>query len=81
MKINGFEYKESEVLDALRAKGYLIIPYRTYDEVHIHGSRFVKEWYDTQCAVRGDEIPSDENTWQNVAIKEFQKSFTKPKLL
>ena len=81
MKINGFEYTESEVLEALRKKGYTILPYRTYTETPIHGSGFTKDWYDTKCAVKADQIPSDENIWQNVAIKEFQKEFIKPKLL
>lgn len=80
MKINGFEYTESEVLEALRSKGYTILPYRTYTETPIHGSGFTKDWYDTKCAVKADQIPSDENVWQNVAIKEFQKPLTKPKL-
>ena len=81
MKINGFEYTESEVLEALRKKGYTILPYRTYTETPIHGSGFTKDWYDTKCAVKADQIPSDENIWHNVAIKEFQKEFIKPKLL
>lgn len=81
MKINGYEYTQEEVLEALREKGYLILPFRTYDEEHIHGSGFTKDWYDTKCAVKGDETPSDENVWQNVAIKEFTKNFTKPKLV
>ena len=81
MKINGFEYTESEVLEALRRKGYTILPYRTYTETPIHGSVFTKDWYDTKCAVKADQLPSDENIWQNVAIKEFQKEFIKPKLL
>ena len=81
MKINGFEYTESEVLEALRKKGYTILPYRTYTETPIHGSGFTKDWYNTKCAVKADQIPSDENVWQNVAIKEFQKEFIKPKLL
>ena len=81
MKINGFEYTESEVLEALRKKGYTILPYRTYTETPIHGSGFTKDWYDTKCAVKADQLPSDENVWQNVAIKEFQKEFIKPKLL
>ena len=38
MKINGFEYTEIEVLEALRKKGYTILPYRTYTETPIHGS-------------------------------------------
>ena len=81
MKINGFEYTEQEVLEALRKKGYTILPYRTYTETPIHGSSFTKDWYDTKCAVKADQLPSDENIWQNVAIKEFQKEFIKPKLL
>ena len=81
MKINGFEYTESEVLEALRKKGYTILPYRTYTETPIHGSSFTKDWYDTKCAVKTDQLPSDENIWHNVAIKEFQKEFIKPKLL
>ena len=80
MKINGFEYTESEVLEALRKKGYTILPYRTYTETPIHGSGFTKDWYDTKCAVKADQLPSDENIWHNVAIKEFQKEFIKPKL-
>lgn len=81
MKINGFEYTESEVLEALRKKGYTILPYKTYIETPIHGSGFTKDWYDTKCAVKADQLPSDENIWQNVAIKEFQKEFIKPKLV
>ena len=81
MKINGFEYTEQEVLEALRKKGYTILPYRTYTEMPIHGSGFKEDWYDTKCAVKADQLPSDENIWQNVAIKEFQKEFIKPKLL
>jgi len=81
MKINGFEYTEQEVLEALRKKGYTILPYKTYTETPIHGSGFTKDWYDTKCAVKADQLPSDENIWHNVAIKEFQKEFIKPKLL
>ena len=81
MKINGFEYTEAEVLEALREKGYLILPFRTYTETHIHGSRFEKDWFDTKCAVKGADLPSDENIWHNVAIKVFTKNFTKPKLV
>lgn len=80
MKINGFEYTESEILEALKKKGYLILSYKTYHEVHIHGSAFIKDWYDTKCALKGSDLPSDLNIWTNVAIKEFQKEFIKPKL-
>lgn len=81
MTINGFEYTESEVLEALRNKGYLILPFMTFNERHIHGSRFEQEWYTTKCAVKGDEVPSERNIWKNVAIKEFQRDFVKPKLV
>lgn len=80
MNINGFEYTEAEVLEALREKGYLILPFRTYTETHLHGSRFIKDWFITKCALKGADLPSDENIWQNVAIKVFTKNFTKPKL-
>lgn len=80
MIINGFNYTQEEVFEALRSKGYLILPFRTYKEVHIHGSSFQKEWYDTYCAVK-DDNPSDQNVWQNVALKEFHKKYTKPKLV
>lgn len=80
VNINGFEYTQEEVLDALREKGYLILPFKTYTETPIHGSGFTKDWYETKCAVKGADLPSDDNVWQNVAIKEFTKSFTKPKL-
>ena len=81
MKINGFEYNQEEVLEALRNRGYLILPYKTYTEKHRHGSTFIKEWYDTKVAVKGDQLPADEYIWQNVAIKEFQREFVKPKLV
>lgn len=80
MKINGFEYTESEILEALKKKGYLILPFRTYHERHIHGSTFHKEWYDTKCAVTNED-PSDQNIWTNVALREFQKQFVKPPLI
>lgn len=81
MKINGFEYTEQEVQDALRKKGYLLLPYRTYTERHIHGSTFEKDWFETKVALKGAELPSDERIWTNVAIKEFQKEFVKPQLI
>lgn len=80
MKLNGLEYSESEILEALKQKGYLILPFKDYTERHIHGSRFEKYWFETKCAVKENETASEKNIWQNVAIKEFQKEFTKPKL-
>ena len=81
MKINGFEYTESEVLEALKSKGYLILPFETYTETHIHGSGFQKHYFDTKCAVKGAELPSDENIWHKVALKEFESKIQKPKLV
>lgn len=81
MKINGFEYTETEVLEALKKRGYLILPYRTYREEYIHGSCFIKDWYDTKVAIKGSQLPADEYIWTNVALKEFQKTFVKPKLI
>ena len=81
MKINGYEYSESEILEALREKGYHILPFKTYHERHIHGSAFHKEWFETKCALKEGEIPSEENIYTNVAIREFQKNFVKPKLV
>lgn len=81
MKINGFEYTQDEVLEALRKKGYLLLPYRTFWEEHIHGSRFIEHWYDTHVAIKGDQLPADEYIWTNVAIKEFQKEIVKPPLI
>lgn len=81
MIINGFNYTEEEILEALRRKGYEIVPYRYYTLSHVHGSRFNKEWYDTKCAVKGDELPCEKNIWTNVALKEFQKEIKKPPLV
>ena len=71
MKINGFEYTEQEVLEALRSKGYLILVYVS-EEI---GRTPIK------CAVKGDELPCEKNMWQNVALKVFQRTFVKPKLV
>ncbi|WP_187477828.1 hypothetical protein [Amniculibacterium sp. G2-70] len=81
LKINGYNYSKEEVLDALRGRGYLVLPYKTYTETHIHGSRFVNDYYNTHVAIKGDQLPSDEYIWTNVAIREFQKEFVKPKLV
>ncbi len=81
MTINGHPYSREEILEALRKKGYIIVPYRTYYEKHIHGSFFHKEWYDSYCALRPGEEPCDRNEYHNVAIKEFEKRFAgKPPL-
>lgn len=81
MKINGFEYTKEEIFEALRVKGYLLLRYNYTgsDETFPNG---VQTWAISDlCAVKGAEIPSEKNLWENVAIKEFQKSFVKPKLV
>lgn len=80
MNINGYEYTEPEVLEALKQKGYLILKFETYNEEPIHGSCFIKHYFTTKCAVKGSQLPSDENIWFKVAEKEFKKSFVKPTL-
>jgi hypothetical protein len=80
MKINGFQYTESEIFEALRAKGYLLLKY-TYtgtDETFPGGVETFK--IDTFCALKGGDMPSEKNIWENIALKEFQ-NFTKPKLI
>lgn len=81
MKLNGHEYSTEEIFYALRAKGYLIVEftYMAEDESFPNGTETFK--YDTHCAVKDGEAPSEKNLWQNVAIKEFQKHFTKPNLV
>lgn len=81
MLINGFEYTEDEILDALREKGYLILPWvwETIDETFPGGKELMK--INTKCALKGADLCSEKTMWQNVALKEFQKKFVKPKLI
>ncbi len=81
MKINGFEYTQDEVLDALRKKGYLILPWvwETEDETFPGGTELLK--ISTKCALKGADLCSEKTMWQNVAIREFQKKFVKPELI
>ncbi|PWN62292.1 hypothetical protein [Chryseobacterium oncorhynchi] len=81
MEINGFEYSQQEVLDALKAKGYLILNYETYEETPIHGSCFARTNISTKCAVKGNELPSDDNIWHLVAKRIFSKPESKPSLI
>lgn len=80
MLINHYEYIEEEVFEALRKRGYLLIDhtFTDYDETFPGGIESFE--IDTVCAVKFDEVPSIENTWENVAIREFQ-NFTKPPLI
>ena len=81
MKINGFEYTQKEIFEALREKGYLLLKYRytATDETFPGGVETFE--IDTFCALKGADLPSEKNLWENVAIKEFQKEFVKPKLI
>lgn len=81
MKLNGHNYTKNEVFEALRQKGYLLLKYSytDYDETFPGGTESFE--VNTHCALKGADLPSQSNTWQNVAIKVFQKSFTKPPLI
>ena len=81
MKINDHEYTKEEVLEALKKKGYLILKHLFHDEEHLHGSRFIKNHFTTECAVKGADLPTEDNQWQKVAIKEFEKPIVKPPLI
>ena len=81
MKINGYEYSKEEVLEALKKKGYKIVMATFHNEEHIHGSRFIKHHYSTECAIKGNEIPNEENQWENVAKKNFVIPIVKPPLV
>ena len=81
MKINGYEYTKEEIFEALRKKGYLLLRY-TYtgtDETFPGGTESFE--VDTYCALKGADLPEEKNTWENVAIREFQKTFVKPPLI
>ena len=79
--INGYKYTQTEVLEALRKKGYLILDWiwEYKDETFPGGIEIVKS--PVKCALKGADLPSEKNIWTNVAIKEFQKEFVKPPLL
>lgn len=81
MKINGFEYSKEQVLDALRAKGYMILnwTWETTDETFPGGTEHLS--INTQCALKGADLCSETTMWENVALKEFQKAFVKPALV
>lgn len=80
MTINNHHYTEEEVFEALRKKGYRLIDhtFTDFDETFPNGIESFE--IDTVCALKGDEVPSIENTWENVALKIWQ-NFTKPPLI
>ena len=81
MKINGHEYTKEEILEALKKKGYRIVPHTFYDEEHIHGSTFIKHYYTTECALKITDRPSEKNQWHVIAKKEFERLPGKPPLI
>lgn len=80
MKINGYEYSDTEVLEALKKRSYQIVPfkYEFTDESFPIGPTWEK--LDVVCAVKPGEEPKEENIWWNVAKVEFTFN-EKPKLV
>ncbi|GAA2327822.1 hypothetical protein GCM10009853_101130 [Glycomyces scopariae] len=80
MKINGFEYSENEVLEALKEKGYNIVRwnYSWQDESFPNGK--TNEVSIVKCALKDREQPSEQNIWYKVAEKEFRIK-NKPSLI
>ena len=81
MKINEHEYTQEEIFEALRAKGYLLLRYNYTDTDESFPGGVESFEIKTYCALKGADMPSEKNLWENVAIKEFQKEFVKPKLV
>lgn len=81
MILNGFEYTKEEIFEALRKKGYLLLKYSYTDTDETFPGGIETFEVDTHCALKGDDMPSVKNTWENVAIREFQKAFVKPALI
>lgn len=81
MKINGFTYTEEEILDALRTKGYIILPWVWEYKDETSPGQAKVERSQTKVALRADDMPCEKNIWTNVAIREFQKEMRKPPLV
>lgn len=81
MNINGHEYTKEEIFEALRKKGYLLLPFLHEEKWDDFMGGYATEMVETKCAVKGADLPSEKNLWTNVAIKEFQKEFVKPPLV
>lgn len=79
--INGHQYTQEEIFEALRAKGYLILRYNYTDTDESFPGGVESFEIKTYCALKGADMPSEKNLWENVAIREFQKGFVKPKLV
>ena len=81
LKLNGYQYTRAEVFEALRAKGYLLLRYTYQDTDETFPGGVETFEVNTYCALKGADLPSQKNVWENVAIREFQKGFIKPKLV
>lgn len=81
MIINGYEYTQSEVIEALKNKGYYIElwEYHWQDETFPNG--ITNEVTFIHCALKDNEDASEENIWYKIAEKEFKKTFAKPELI
>lgn len=79
--INNHEYTKEEVFEALKKKGYTLLHFHV--EKPEHGFMGGIDYYEekTTCAVKGADLPALKNTWQNVALKEFDKKIVKPPLI
>lgn len=79
--INGHHYTQEEIFEALRVKGYLLLRYNYTDTDETFPGGVESFEIKTYCALKGADMPSEKNLWENVAIREFQKRFVKPKLV
>ena len=82
MKINGFEYTQDEIMEALQNKGYYFVEHDFLfeDETFPNGMETFERTL--LCAIKKDkETLTESDILENVAIKEFQKEFIKPKLV
>ena len=79
--INGHHYSQEEIFEALRAKGYLLLRYNYTDTDETFPGGVESFEIKTYGALKGSNMPSEKNLWENVAIREFQKGFVKPKLV
>ena len=81
MNINGHEYTQEEVFEALHYKGYVIVYYQYILTDETFPGGYEDFLIKTHCAIKDNEIPCEKNLWENVAIREFTKEFIKPKLV
>ncbi|SEG39015.1 hypothetical protein SAMN05421847_2167 [Halpernia humi] len=82
MIINGHEYTKEEIFEALKMKGFTLLPfiYQDQEAAFMGGVDFFE--VTTKCAVKGYDLPALKNTWDKVALKEFEKTnTTKPPLI